>query len=77
MPGITALGLSDTLPPSGGTQATFLSAIEIPAHAKFSAGTGGMIGYRFVTRVISLRWASRSCMAAAFAKRIAHRRRSL
>jgi len=49
MPGITALGLSDTLPPSGGTQATFLSAIEIPAHAKFSAGTGGMIGYRFVT----------------------------
>ncbi len=49
MPGVTALGLSDTLPPSGGTQATFLSAIEIPAHTKFSAGTGGMIGYRFVT----------------------------
>ncbi len=49
MPGVTALGLSDTLPPSGGTQATFLSAIEIPAHAKFSAGTGGMIGFRFVT----------------------------
>ena len=49
MPGITALGLSDTLPPSGGMQATFLSSIDIPGHAKFSAGTGGMIGYRYVT----------------------------
>jgi len=49
MPGVTALGMSDTLPPSGGMQATFLSAIEIPGHSKFSAGTGGMIAYRFVT----------------------------
>jgi putative ABC transport system permease protein len=49
MPGVTALGMSDTLPPSGGMQATFLSAIEIPGHAKFTAGTGGMIGYRLVT----------------------------
>jgi predicted permease len=49
MPGVTALALSDTLPPSGGTQATFLSTIEIPGHAKFRAGTGGMISYRYVT----------------------------
>jgi putative ABC transport system permease protein len=49
IPGVTALALSDTLPPSGGMQATFLSAIEIPGHTKFSAGTGGMIGYRYVT----------------------------
>jgi putative ABC transport system permease protein len=49
MPGLTVLALSDTLPPSGGMQATFLSAIEIPGHAKFAQGTGGMIGYRFVT----------------------------
>jgi predicted permease len=49
MPGVTALGLSDTLPPSGGMQATFLSTIDIPGHAKFSAGTGGMIGYRYIT----------------------------
>jgi putative ABC transport system permease protein len=49
MPGVTLLALSDTLPPSGGRQATFLSSIEIPGHTKFSAGTGGMIGYRFVT----------------------------
>ncbi len=49
MPGVTSLALSDTLPPSGGTQATFLSSIEIPGHTKFSAGTGGMISYRYVT----------------------------
>jgi predicted permease len=49
MPGVTALALSDTLPPTGGMQATFLSTLEIPGHAKFSEGTGGMIGYRFVT----------------------------
>jgi len=49
MPGVTSLALSDTLPPSGGTQATFLSAIEIPGHTKFSTGTGGMISYRYVT----------------------------
>ena len=49
MPGTTALALSDSLPPSGGVQATFLSAIDIPGRVKFSAGTGGMIGYRFVT----------------------------
>jgi len=48
-PGITRLALSDTLPPSGSMQATFLSSIEIPGHAKFSGGTGGMIGYRYVT----------------------------
>ncbi len=49
MPGITWLAFSDTLPPSGGSQATFLSSIEIPGHTKFSNGTGGMIGYRYVT----------------------------
>jgi putative ABC transport system permease protein len=49
MPGVTVLALSDTLPPSGGMQATFLSTLEIPGHTKFSSGTGGMIGYRYVT----------------------------
>jgi len=49
MPGVTSLALSDSLPPSGGIQATFLSSLETPGHTKFSAGTGGMIGYRFVT----------------------------
>ena len=49
LPGITALGLSDTLPPSGGMQATFLSALQVPGQPKFAEGTGGMIGYRYVT----------------------------
>jgi putative ABC transport system permease protein len=49
MPGVISLALSDTLPPSGGMQATFLSSLEIPGHTKFGAGTGGMIGYRYIT----------------------------
>jgi predicted permease len=49
LPGVSALGLSNGLPPSGGMQATFLSTIEIPGQPRFSGGTGGMIGYRSVT----------------------------
>jgi putative ABC transport system permease protein len=49
LPGVSSLALSDTLPPSGGMQATFLSAIEIAGRTGFTAGTGGMIGYRYVT----------------------------
>jgi predicted permease len=49
LPGLSAMALSDSLPPSGGMQATFLSTIEIPGRPRFSDGTGGMIGYRFVT----------------------------
>jgi predicted permease len=49
LPGVSALGLSDSLPPSGGMQATFLSTMEIPGKPLFADGTGGMIGYRYVT----------------------------
>jgi putative ABC transport system permease protein len=49
LPGVSALGLSDTLPPSGGSRATFLTAIEIAGRPRFTQGTGGMIGYRYVT----------------------------
>jgi putative ABC transport system permease protein len=49
LPGISALALSDSLPPSGGMQATFLSSIEVPGQPRISDGTGGMTGYRFVT----------------------------
>jgi len=49
IPGVSALALSDTLPPSGGMQATFLSAIEVEGQPKFAEGTGGMIGYRYIT----------------------------
>jgi putative ABC transport system permease protein len=49
LPGVSALALSDTLPPSGGMQATFLSAIEVAGQPPFVGGTGGMIGYRYIT----------------------------
>ena len=49
LPGVTSLGLSDTLPPSGGMQATFLSAMQVAGQPKSTEGTGGMIGYRYVT----------------------------
>ena len=49
MPGVTALGLSDTLPPSGGMQATIYSQIETPGRPTPAEGTGGMIGWRSVS----------------------------
>lgn len=48
-PGISSVAISDSLPPSGRSQATFLSSIEIPGRPKFTQGTGGMIGWRIVT----------------------------
>ena len=49
IPGLASLGLSDTLPPSGGMQATIYSNIEIPGRARPAEGTGGMVGWRSVT----------------------------
>ena len=49
IPGVTLLALSDTLPPSGGMQATFFASIEVPGRARPSQGTGGMVGWRMVT----------------------------
>jgi len=49
MSGITAMGISDTLPPSGGTQATIYSRIEVAGRPPSAEGTGGMVGWRSVT----------------------------
>ena len=49
MPGVTALAISDTLPPSGGSQATIYSQIEIPGRPRAAQGTGGMVGWRSVS----------------------------
>jgi putative ABC transport system permease protein len=49
IPGVTLLALSDTLPPSGGSQATFFASIEIPGRPRVAEGTGGMVGWRMVT----------------------------
>ncbi len=49
MPGMTAMAISDTLPPSGGSQATIYSQIEIPGRPRAAEGTGGMVGWRSVS----------------------------
>jgi predicted permease len=49
MPGVTAIGISDTLPPSGGTQARIYSRIEVPGRPKIPQGTGGMVAWRSVS----------------------------
>lgn len=49
IPGVTYLALSDTLPPSGGMQATFYASIEVPGRVRPAQGTGGMVGWRMVT----------------------------
>jgi putative ABC transport system permease protein len=49
MPGVTALGISDTLPPSGGMQARIYSRIEVPGRPRTAEGTGGMVGWRSVS----------------------------
>ncbi|MGB9464902.1 MAG: FtsX-like permease family protein, partial [Candidatus Acidiferrum sp.] len=49
MPGMTAMSISDTLPPSGGSQATNYSQIEIPGRPRAAEGTGGMVGWRSVS----------------------------
>jgi putative ABC transport system permease protein len=49
LPGAGLVAVSDTLPPSGGMQATFFASIEIPGRPQPAQGTGGMVGYRMVT----------------------------
>ena len=49
IPGSNGLAVSDTLPPSGGMQATFFASIEVPGRARVAEGTGGMVGWRMVT----------------------------
>ncbi len=49
MPGVTAMAISDTLPPSGGSQATIYSQIETPGRPRAAEGTGGMVGWRSVS----------------------------
>ncbi|MFI5097940.1 MAG: ABC transporter permease, partial [Candidatus Acidiferrales bacterium] len=49
LPGATFVALSDSLPPSGASQATFFASIEVPAHAPRPQGTGGMVNWRMVS----------------------------
>jgi putative ABC transport system permease protein len=49
MPGVTAMAISDTLPPFGGSMATTYSHIETPGRPPVEEGVGGMVGWRAVT----------------------------
>ncbi|HTZ48105.1 MAG TPA: ABC transporter permease [Verrucomicrobiae bacterium] len=49
VPGITLVALSDSLPPSGQSRATFYASIEVSGRAQTAEGTGGMVGFRMVT----------------------------
>jgi putative ABC transport system permease protein len=49
LPGITWLALTDSLPPSGGMEATIYSNIEVAGRPRTPQGTGGMVGWRAVT----------------------------
>src|SRR6185437_10981215 len=50
LPGVSSFALSDTIPPSGGTAASIYANIEVPGRSHTPQGTGGMVGYRTVTR---------------------------
>lgn len=49
IPGIRAMGLSDSLPPGGWERARPLSSIEVRGHPRHETGTGEMVAWRYVT----------------------------
>ncbi len=49
IPGLRALGLSDSLPPGGWERARPLSSLQIIGHPLHTAGTGGLIDWRYVS----------------------------
>src|ERR1700682_1626284 len=49
LPGVTALALSDTLPPAGVMRSTIYALMEVAGRPRMAEGTGGMVGWRSVT----------------------------
>jgi putative ABC transport system permease protein len=49
LPGVSALALSDSMPPAGGMRATIYARIEVAGRPLPPEGTGGMVGWRVVT----------------------------
>jgi putative ABC transport system permease protein len=49
LPGMMAVALSDSLPPSGRMRSTILAAIEVAGRPLFNEGTGGSVAWRAVT----------------------------
>jgi putative ABC transport system permease protein len=49
LPGVTAVAISDTLPPAGQMRSTILAAVEPEGHPPIAEGTGGSVAWRAVT----------------------------
>ena len=49
LPGITALAVSDSIPPAGQMRSTILAAVEVAGRPPLAEGTGGPVGWRAVT----------------------------
>ena len=49
LPGIAAVGLSDTVPPGGFHRDHIFGIITVDGRAPMTGGTGGMVAWRFVT----------------------------
>jgi putative ABC transport system permease protein len=49
LPGVTAAGVNDTLPPGGTHHDQIYSVIAIPGKPRSKSGTGGMVTWRWVT----------------------------
>jgi predicted permease len=48
-PGLESIAITDSIPPSGGTRGRPLAAINIEGRPPRPEGTGGMVGWRYVT----------------------------
>ena len=49
LPGVTAVAISDSLPPSGWHHESILNVMAIPGQPRSQNGTGGMVAWRWVT----------------------------
>ena len=49
LPGVSAVGMADTLPPGGGTHEQIYSVMAVAGRPHFADGTGGMVTWRWVT----------------------------
>jgi predicted permease len=49
LPGISAVGLSDTVPPGGYRREHIFGIISVEGRAPMTGGTGGMVAWRYVT----------------------------
>ena len=49
LPGVTAVGMSDTLPPAGGHRESILNVMQVAGWARPTSGTGGMVAWRWAT----------------------------